>query len=133
MKFATWNVNGIRARQVQLLDWVAAERPDVVCLQEVKASPEQVPDRVRDLDGYWCGWHAEGGYSGVALLVSKAFAPDRPAFTSPGFDFEHRILTARVPGLTVASVYVPNGGKDFQAKMRFIQGLDQFEIGRAHV
>ena len=78
MKFSTWNVNGIRARQAQVLDWLAAERPDVVCLQEVKASPDQVPEALRDLDGYWCGWHGEGGYSGVALLISRALSPSRP-------------------------------------------------------
>ena len=69
MKIATWNVNGIRARQGQLLEWLAAEKPDIVCLQEIKASPDQVPVWLAALDGYWTHWHGDKGYSGVALLV----------------------------------------------------------------
>ena len=65
MKIATWNVNGIRARQGQLLDWLAAEKPDVVCLQEIKASLDQLPFELRDVEGYWSYWHGEKGYSGV--------------------------------------------------------------------
>ena len=73
MKVATWNVNGIRARQAQLLEFLARERPDVVCLQEIKASPDQLTFELRDLEGYWSHWHGEKGYSGVALLVSRDF------------------------------------------------------------
>src|SRR5262245_62160785 len=57
MKIATWNVNGIRARQAQVQDWIEAERPDVVCLQEIKASPDQLPVWLCELEGYWCYWH----------------------------------------------------------------------------
>src|SRR5262245_6164020 len=79
-KIATWNVNGIRARQAQLQDWIQRERPDVVCLQEIKATSEQVPEALCEMEGYWCYWHGGKGYSGVALHVSKDIAPDRPAF-----------------------------------------------------
>ena len=51
MKIATWNVNGVRARQAQLLEWLARDRPDVVCLQEIKASPDQIPAELSGLDG----------------------------------------------------------------------------------
>ena len=64
--------------------------------------------------------------TGVALLVSKARAPERPTFSHPDFDFEHRIVQAELPGLTVASVYVPNGGKDFRAKMQFLEAMDAY-------
>ena len=77
MKIATWNVNGIRARQGQLLEWLASERPDVVCLQEIKASLDQLPFDLRDLEHYWAGWHGEKGYSGVGLLVAKTWPPRR--------------------------------------------------------
>ena len=126
MKIATWNVNGIRAREAQLLEWVAAERPDVVCLQEIKASADQVPAALCEMEGYWCYWHGGKGYSGVGLHVSKAVAPERPAFAHPAFDYENRIVTVDLPALTVASVYVPNGGKDFDAKMRFLGALEEF-------
>ncbi|MGH9309968.1 MAG: exodeoxyribonuclease III [Vicinamibacterales bacterium] len=126
MKIATWNVNGIRARQAQVQEWVERERPDVVCLQEIKASSDQVPAALCEMEGYWCYWHGEKGYSGVGLHVSRSVAPARPDFSHPDFDYENRIVVVQLAGVTVASVYVPNGGKDFPAKMRFLDALDCF-------
>jgi exodeoxyribonuclease III len=126
MKIATWNVNGIRARQAQLHEWVERERPDVLCLQEIKATTEQVPAALCEMEGYWCYWHGTKGYSGVGLHVSRAFAPEPPDFGHPAFDYESRIVTATVQGVTFGSIYVPNGGKDFPAKMRFLEALQQY-------
>jgi exodeoxyribonuclease III len=130
MKIATWNVNGIRARHAQVQEWVARQRPDVVCLQEIKAAPDDIPLLLCDLEGYWCYWHGGKGYSGVALHVDKRIAADKPSFTHPAFDHEHRIVTVEVTAdagtVTIASIYVPNGGKDFPAKMRFLQALDEY-------
>jgi exodeoxyribonuclease III len=126
MKITTWNVNGIRARQTQVQEWVEKHRPDVVCLQEIKASADQVPVALCEMEGYWCYWHGAKGYSGVGLHVSKARAPERPDFWHPPFDYESRIVLVRLPEITVASVYVPNGGKDFAAKLRFLDALEQF-------
>jgi len=78
------------------------------------------------MEGYWCYWHGGKGYSGVGLHVSKAIAPDRPVFSHPDFDFEHRIASVDVAGATVASIYVPNGGKDFPAKLRFLDAMDAY-------
>ena len=130
MKIATWNVNGIRARSAQLLEWLAAEKPDVVCLQEIKASLDQLTFELRDIEGYWSYWHGEKGYSGVALLVAKSLVGALPMCSHPGFDFEQRIACATVPSpigdVMIASIYVPNGGKDFEAKMRFLDALDAY-------
>ena len=127
MKIATWNVNGIRARHAQVVEWVVRDRPDVICLQEIKATPDQVPTELCEMEGYWCYWHGGKGYSGVGLHVSKALSPDRPQFSHPTFDFEHRIVQADLAsGLTVSSIYVPNGGKDFPAKVRFLDALDSY-------
>ena len=126
MKIATWNVNGIRARQAQLQEWLEREQPDVVCLQEIKASIDQLPVWLCELEGYWCYWHGGKGYSGVGLHVSRRIAPDRPGFDHPTFDYENRIVLVRLPAVTVVSVYVPNGGKDFPAKMQFLGALEQF-------
>jgi exodeoxyribonuclease-3 len=126
MKIATWNVNGIRARQTQVQEWTAREQPDVVCLQEIKASSDQVPAALCEMEGYWCYWHGSRGYSGVALHVAQRLSPERPAFSHPDFDYENRIVLVRLPDVTVASVYVPNGGKDFPAKMQFLAALEQF-------
>jgi exodeoxyribonuclease III len=127
VKIATWNVNGIRARQTEVQDFIDREQPDVLCLQEIKASLDQLPVWLCELEGYWCYWHGGKGYSGVGLHVRRAAFPDRPVFEHPEFDYEHRIVTARLPvgdGLTVASIYVPNGGKDLPAKMQFLEALD---------
>ena len=126
VKLVTWNVNGIRARQTDVQELIERERPDVLCLQELKASPDQLPVWLGELDGYWCYWHGGKGYSGVGLHVRTASHPERPAFHHPAFDFEHRIVTARLPQATIASIYVPNGGKDFPAKMRFLEALDTY-------
>lgn len=125
-RIGTWNVNGIRARLDQVQEWVLREQPDVMCLQELKASPDQIPMFLCEMEGYWCYWHGSKGYSGVGLHVSKALSPERPAFDHPPFDYENRIVTVRTTFATVASVYVPNGGKDFPAKMQFLAALDQF-------
>jgi len=125
LKIATWNVNGIRARQVQVEEWVAREPPDVLCLQEIKAAPDQIPMTLVEMEGYWCYWHGGKAYSGVGLLVRKARFPDRPSFTHPSFDFETRLVVAHLPALTVASIYVPNGGKDFPAKLKFLEAVDE--------
>jgi len=123
VKIATWNVNGIRARHAQVQEWIERERPDVVCLQEIKAASDQVPAALCEMEGYWCYWHGGKGYSGVGLHVSKAVAPERPAFSHPAFDYEHRIVAVDIAETTIASIYVPNGGKDFPAKMRFLEAM----------
>ena len=128
MKIATWNVNGVRKREGELLEWLAREQPDVVCLQEIKAELDQLTFGLRDVDGYWSHWHGGKGYSGVALLVSRAFAPEQPTIFHPVFDFEQRVCATTLPTpageITFASMYVPNGGKDFPAKMDFLQGIE---------
>jgi exodeoxyribonuclease-3 len=133
MKIATWNVNGLRAREGQLHEWIERERPDVVCLQEIKAAPDQIPLTLCELEGYWCYWHGYKGYSGVGLHVRRELAPAQPAFVHPPFDYESRIVAAEVIAdggpVTVASIYVPNGGKDFPAKMRFLEAMDEYAAG----
>jgi len=130
LKVATWNVNGIRARQEQFLEWVNREQPDVVCLQELKAKLEQVPASICNLNGYWCYWHGAGAYSGVGLHLRRETFPDEPKFTHPEFDNETRIVQAQVGDTVYASVYVPNGGKDYEAKVAFMHQLAGY--ARAH-
>lgn len=128
MKVATWNVNGIRARGPQVIDWIARDTPDIVCLQEIKAKPAQLAALLYEPEGYWCRWHGAGGYSGVGLFVSHRMAAEAPAFESPTLDFECRMLTVRLGSLVVASVYVPNGGKDYPAKLRFLDALIDWAV-----
>ena len=125
---ATWNVNGVRAREAQVQEFIEREQPDVLCLQEIKATIDQLPVWLCQIEGYWCYWHGGKGYSGVGLHVRKATVPEPPVFAHPDFDFEHRIVTVSLPQAVVASIYVPNGGKDFPAKMRFLEALDAYAL-----
>ena len=74
MKIATWNVNGIRARQAQVVEWIQRDQPDVICFQEIKATREQVPEPLKEMPDYWCCWHGERAYSGVGLHIRRSSA-----------------------------------------------------------
>ncbi len=129
MKVITWNVNGIRAREAELLKLLAEEKPDVVALQETKATLEQLPDTFHGLMAlpeYHAVWHGSAGYSGVGVLLRKS-SFERPRSAHPSFDHETRVVEAHTKRdgreLTFVSMYVPNGGKDFEAKMKFLRAL----------
>ena len=127
LKVATWNVNGLRARASQLSEWLESEAPDVVCLQEIRVTLQQVPADLWARQGYHCYWHGGGkGYSGVAILVSERVGV--PSFHHPEFDFESRVVAADVGNTTFISVYVPNGGKDLEAKIRFWEALEAYLV-----
>jgi exodeoxyribonuclease-3 len=128
MKVSTWNVNGVRARELEVWDFAQRERPAVLCLQEIKASPADVPRRLVEHEGYWGLWHGHKGYSGVALLLDRVVFPARPAFFHPDYDSENRIVCAQVGDLTLASVYVPNGNKDYPAKVRFLEAMEAWIV-----
>jgi exodeoxyribonuclease-3 len=130
MKIATWNVNGIRARQAQLAEWLRQEQPDIVCLQELKAEANQIPEQCK-LDEYYVYWHCRKGYSGVSLHLRKDVSASTPAFTHPTFDMESRIVQVDLGDVIFASVYVPNGGKDYVAKLEFVQSLIEW-VRRVH-
>jgi exodeoxyribonuclease-3 len=122
VKIATWNVNGIRARAGQVCEFLEKERPDVLCLQELKANVDQVPleCRVTDYHIYWHGSTMKA-YSGVSLHLKDR--GEKPAFAHPSFDMESRIVAGELGNTVFASVYVPNGGKDYPAKLAFLRAL----------
>ncbi|MDP9037269.1 MAG: exodeoxyribonuclease III [Myxococcota bacterium] len=131
MKVATWNVNGIRARETQFVEWVRRDEPDIVCLQEIKATPEQLGESLTLLPEYWSYWHGgPKGYSGVSIHCRKSAFAVRPVFGHPAFDVECRVVQAALPdGLVVTSIYVPNGGKDYPAKLRFLESMRAYVAG----
>jgi len=131
MKIATWNVNGVRARELEVWDFLERERPAVLCLQEIKASPCDVPVRLAEREGYFCLWHGHKGYSGVGLLLDTTTFAARPTFYHPEFDAENRIVCANAGDLVFASVYVPNGNRDYPAKVRFLEALEAW-VGAEH-
>ncbi len=138
MKIVTWNVNGIRARKDEVVAFIERERPDVLCLQELKATLPQIPEVLAEIAPYWCYWHGSKGYSGVSIHVHKDQCADRPKFWHPEFDHETRIVVADLGLLSVASIYVPNGGKNYEAKLVFLRALEEYvaaarALGRPYV
>jgi len=125
VKIATWNVNGIRARAAQVCEWLQRDRPDIVCLQELKATTGQIPAECR-LPDYHVYWHTLKGYSGVSLHIRKDLFAFDPVFSHPPFDMESRIVQVEHGDLVIASVYVPNGGKDYPAKLAFVKSLSEW-------
>jgi exodeoxyribonuclease-3 len=111
MRFATWNVNSVKARLPRLLDWLAGTAPDVVCLQETKCAADGFPaDEVGAL-GYQVAAHGDGRWNGVALLSKAGLDDVRRGFPGePGFpDPQARAISATCAGIRFTSIYVPNG------------------------
>ncbi|HET6529128.1 MAG TPA: exodeoxyribonuclease III [Actinoplanes sp.] len=110
MRFATWNVNSVKARLPRLLDWLETTAPDVLCLQETKVPNDAFPAEVADL-GYQTAHHGQGRWNGVGLLSRVGLDDVRRGFPGePGFpDPEARAISARCAGIRFTSVYVPNG------------------------
>jgi exodeoxyribonuclease-3 len=126
MKLATWNVNSLAVRLPQLLDWLAAQQPDVVVLQETKLTDDKFPHDALETAGWRVQWFGQKTYNGVALL-SKAEASDIVR-NIPGFaDESARVITGSVGELRVVGAYVPNGqapgSEKFEYKMQWLRGL----------
>jgi exodeoxyribonuclease-3 len=117
MRIATWNVNSVRTRLEQVLAWLAAERPEVLCLQETKVADELFPLEPFRALGYEAAISGQKAYNGVAILsrlpiedVQVGFAallPDDPE--APGLGEQKRVISAQIAGLRVLNLYVPNG------------------------
>lgn len=108
MKIATWNVNSLRVRAGQVLDWLAAQQPEILCLQETKTVDADFPVQTINAAGYQAIYTGQKTYNGVAIL-SRARATD-VAPSIPGLgDTQKRMLAATYGEVRVLSVYVPNG------------------------
>jgi exodeoxyribonuclease-3 len=117
MRIATWNVNSVRTRLDQVLAWLAAERPEVLCLQETKVADDLFPLAPFQALGYEAAISGQKAYNGVAILsrlpiedVRVGFAallPDDPE--APGLGEQKRVISAQIAGLRVLNLYVPNG------------------------
>ncbi|MFZ5483946.1 MAG: exodeoxyribonuclease III [Pseudomonadota bacterium] len=108
MKIATWNVNSLKVRLPHLLDWLASEQPDVVCLQETKTVDEAFPVTDLAAAGYQALFSGQKTYNGVAILARTPLSD--PVAGIPGFsDEQKRVLAATVDGVRVICLYIPNG------------------------
>ena len=128
MKIATYNVNGVNGRLPRLLDWLRETTPDVVCLQEIKTTDEKCPAAALAQAGFGSIWHGQRSHHGVAILAKDA-APKEIRRGLPGdaSDVQARYLEAEVNGITVASIYLPNGnpqpGPKFDYKLAWFERL----------
>jgi exodeoxyribonuclease-3 len=128
MKIATFNVNGIRSRLVQLLDWLKRETPDVACLQELKAVDTAFPTSAIADAGYRAIWHGQKSWNGVAILARGTDPVERRRGLPGGDNDSHsRYLEAQVHGITVGCLYLPNGnpqpGPKFDYKLAWFERL----------
>lgn len=115
MKILSWNVNGIRAASKKgLFEWFLDESPDILCLQEIKAMPEQIPTHLRNMPGYHIFWHPaeRKGYSGVVTYTKEKPMSVKRGFEIEKFDREGRILITEYPSFTLFNIYFPNGKKN---------------------
>jgi exodeoxyribonuclease III len=112
MKIITWNVNGLRAVLGKgALRWVWEQQPDVLCLQEIKARPEQLKEEQRDFPGYDVIWNPaeKAGYSGVATFLRSPSLELRLGMDAPLFDIEGRVISTLHPAFRLFNVYFPSG------------------------
>lgn len=112
MKILTWNVNGLRAALAKdSLQWVWRQQPDVVCLQEIKARPDQLKDTQREFPGYEVVWNPaeKPGYSGVATFLRHPCQEMRLGLDLPVFDIEGRLISTLHSGFRLFNVYFPSG------------------------
>lgn len=111
MRIATWNVNSLKARLPKLEQWLSYADVDVVCLQETKMADAAFPTMAFSALGYESAHHGNGRWNGVAILSRVGLEAARAGFAGEVVESieQARIVTARCGGLTVSSVYVPNG------------------------
>lgn len=128
MKIATYNVNGINARLPVLLRWLDEQKPDIACLQELKASGDKIPEQAIADAGYTAIWHGQKSWNGVAILSRKEAISEQGRVLPGDDEDEHsRYIEADVAGIRVCCLYLPNGnpapGPKFDYKLRWFDRL----------
>ncbi len=126
MKIATFNVNGIRSRLPNLLQWLEREKPDIACLQELKAPDEAFPVMLLTAAGYEAIWHGQKGWNGVAILArGTKLVETRRGLPDGDEDSHSRYIEARVNGFVIGCLYLPNGnpqpGPKFDYKLAWFE------------
>jgi exodeoxyribonuclease III len=128
MRIATFNINGMNARQPALLQWLEEKQPDVACLQELKSPQERFPEAELKELGYHAIWHGQKSWNGVAILARGV----EPVEVGRGLDgdledVQSRYLEAEVNGVLVCCLYLPNGnpapGPKFDYKLKWMERL----------
>jgi exodeoxyribonuclease-3 len=129
MKIATYNVNGVNGRLPVLIKWLKTAKPDIVCLQELKAPDEKFPEEQLKALGYSAIWHGQKSWNGVAILTKAAYPVEAIYKGLPGDpeDVQSRYIEAKINGIIIACLYLPNGnpapGPKFDYKMTWYKRL----------
>lgn len=132
IRILSWNVNGLRAvHKKGFLDWFNTEKPDILCLQETKAQEEQLPDEIRNIEGYHSFFSSavKKGYSGVAIYTKQKPLTVKKGFGIEKFDSEGRILITEYPDYILINIYYPNGKareERLRYKMDFYEAFLEF-------
>ncbi|MDR0701145.1 MAG: exodeoxyribonuclease III [Azoarcus sp.] len=129
MKLATWNVNSLKVRLPQVLDWLADNRPDALCLQETKSTDEAFPEAEMRAAGYRAVFAGQKTYNGVAILCTTP--PGNVMRGIPGFaDEQKRLIAATIEGVRIVCAYFPNGqavGSDkYRYKLAWLDALTRW-------
>ena len=135
VRIATYNVNGVNGRLPVLLEWLERTHPDVVCLQELKASDEKFPLKAIEDAGYGAIWYGQKSWNGVAILASGCTPTEtRRGLPGDADDTHSRYIEAAVSGVLIGCLYLPNGnpkpGPKFDYKLRWIE---RFEVRAAEL
>jgi len=130
MRIATYNVNGVNGRLPVLLRWLEETKPDVVCLQELKAPDEKFPIEAINNAGYNAIWHGQKSWNGVAILArGKEIKELRRGLPGDDVDLQSRYIEAMVDEIVIACLYLPNGnpapGPKLEYKMAWLERLSQ--------
>ena len=128
MKIATFNINNVNKRLADLLYWLRTANPDIVCLQELKASDSEFPRAAIEKAGYGAAWRGQKSWNGVAILARGAEpVVTRDALPGGSSDTQARYIEAAVNGVIVTSLYAPNGnpqpGPKFDYKLAWLKRL----------
>ena len=130
MHVVTWNVNSIRAREERVLAWLAAVKPDVVCLQELKVVDDKFPRAAVEALGYHVETHGQPTYNGVAILSREALSDVGRGFEDDDPDDHARFIAATTFGVRIMCAYVPNGqapdSPKFAYKLRWFERLGAY-------
>ncbi len=133
MKLVTYNLNGIRARLPRLIEYLTEQKPDVVCLQEIKCADEAFPiEEIRGA-GYDGIWHGQKGFNGVGILTPGAPpTPRRVGLPGDPDDTHSRYIEAEIGGFVIASLYLPNGNptgtEKFSYKLSWMERLREHAL-----
>lgn len=128
MKIATYNVNGVNGRLPVLLRWLEISKPDVVCLQELKAPNEKFPEQAIKDAGYNAIWHGQKSWNGVAILTKNLEINETGrGLSGDNEDIQSRYIEALVEDILIGCIYLPNGnpapGPKFDYKLRWFDRL----------